>query len=758
VNPALLTVTADNTSRLYGDPNPGFTAKATGFQNSDTVSVLTGLAFSTPATVPSPVGGYAITPGGATNANYAITYVPGTLTVNKAPLTLTVANASRLYGDPDPAFHLAGATGLRNADTLAVIEQLAFTATFSSAPVGPHAIRASGTAANYDLTFMPGTLTITPAPLTAIVANASRLYGQPDPTFMLASVAGLKNGEAASVIRNLSFTGATFNTAPVGTYTIGATGTADNYAITFVPGTLTVNRAPLTISATSHRVAYGDALPVFNYTLNGLMPWDSASVIGGVALAPPTITGATPPGAYPISITTGTAQNYAITLVPGTLDITRRPYVVTADSITTVTGAIPRVLGVTAPPVMPGGPQFSFTAQATANNNSPPGTYRIVPVPSAAPGTTLSDIQRFYDYQPRPGTLTLNKPPIDPIVMNQVMNGDVQIVVTTDLPSNVTIDPKKIDFTPAPPVVASPTMVTPSIIADVVSSYGAGLKDRVAKMLDNNATELGSLKDEHWAILQAFREGKISLSDLVEGVRSDGAIRAAIMPVLAVMMMDTLQSGRPLTSAEQRLVERVSLNVNTARQIYADELTRQRNEYFVQKSADTAANQYAIKTMPDIAVTAQQAALERAIGLAAGAGGGVALGTGAIVGVNTLVSNVGARGGQAGSILGTKVTERIAQEGVKTSVRLAPRTAIGVSGAAAIIGVAVSLVIIGVEAGIMVAEDLRNQEAYNNAMARANTKVDRSLSNLDLNHAQTRVDFLTGFGMTMIETSFTPGK
>jgi hypothetical protein len=43
------------------------------------------LAFTTPATIASPPGGYAITPFGQTATNYAITYVDGVLTVTPLP-------------------------------------------------------------------------------------------------------------------------------------------------------------------------------------------------------------------------------------------------------------------------------------------------------------------------------------------------------------------------------------------------------------------------------------------------------------------------------------------------------------------------------------------------------------------------------------------------------------------------------------------------------------------------------------------------
>jgi hypothetical protein len=85
ITPAPLTVTADNQSRLVGDPNPPFTASFGGFVLGETLANLAGsLAFATPAVTGSPAGSYAITPSGLTSTNYAITHVDGVMQVTRA--------------------------------------------------------------------------------------------------------------------------------------------------------------------------------------------------------------------------------------------------------------------------------------------------------------------------------------------------------------------------------------------------------------------------------------------------------------------------------------------------------------------------------------------------------------------------------------------------------------------------------------------------------------------------------------------------
>lgn len=82
VNPASVTITADDKERYYTDPNPIFTVKYSGFVNNETESVLSSSPLvASSATISSPVGFYPITVSGATAANYTITYKPGTLNV-----------------------------------------------------------------------------------------------------------------------------------------------------------------------------------------------------------------------------------------------------------------------------------------------------------------------------------------------------------------------------------------------------------------------------------------------------------------------------------------------------------------------------------------------------------------------------------------------------------------------------------------------------------------------------------------------------
>jgi type IV secretory pathway protease TraF len=95
VNKAILTVTANNTSKVYGTANPSFTPSYSGFVNGDTSAVLSGSpTLTTAATASSPVGTYPITAavGTLSAANYTFVFTNGTLSITKATSTLSVSS------------------------------------------------------------------------------------------------------------------------------------------------------------------------------------------------------------------------------------------------------------------------------------------------------------------------------------------------------------------------------------------------------------------------------------------------------------------------------------------------------------------------------------------------------------------------------------------------------------------------------------------------------------------------------------------
>ena len=337
VGKAHLTVTADAKSKTYGDANPAFTDTISGFVNGDTSGVVSGIAaLNTTATAASPVGTYSITvaQGTLTATNYDFaTFTPGTLTVGKAHLTVTADAKSKTYGDANPAF-TATISGFVNGDTSSVVGGIAALNTTATAasPVGTYSITvAQGTltATNYDFTtFTPGTLTVGKAHLTVTADAKSKTYGDANPAFT-ATISGFVNGDTSGVVSGIAALSTTATAAsPVGTYSITVaqgTLTATNYDFaTFTPGTLTVGKAHLTVTADAKSKTYGDANPAFTDTISGFVNGDTSGVVGGIAALNTTATAASPVGTYTITVAQGTltATNYDFaTFTPGTLTI-----------------------------------------------------------------------------------------------------------------------------------------------------------------------------------------------------------------------------------------------------------------------------------------------------------------------------------------------------------------------------------------------------------------------------------------------------
>ena len=93
INPATLTVTANNTTKTQGSANPAFSSGFTGFVDGENISVLTGaLGHNTPAVTSSPAGNYAVTPFGLSATNYTITFVDGILSVTSQLIVPPVIN------------------------------------------------------------------------------------------------------------------------------------------------------------------------------------------------------------------------------------------------------------------------------------------------------------------------------------------------------------------------------------------------------------------------------------------------------------------------------------------------------------------------------------------------------------------------------------------------------------------------------------------------------------------------------------------
>lgn len=378
VNPAPLTIRADDQVKTVGGVDPTFTATYTGFVNGDTSAVVSGLVLTADHQPDSAPGDYTITPSGATAANYDITYVNGILSISDIPtLLISADDFNIIYGDAIPSL-TATFAGFVGQDDASIVSGLTLsTVAVQGSGVGVYSIVPTGASASgYEIEYRNGTLTINPALLTIAAQDASRAYGSANPSWDI-TYSGLVNGEDASVVSGLTVSTAATASSAVGDYAIAVSGaSAANYAITFTPGTLTVNPAPLILNVADASKIYADLNPTFSATASGLVLDETLDSLGTLTLST-AATQLTGIGDYAINATTaGTGfGNYEITLNPGTLTITARPVTAYANHVTRTYGdANPTVtwgLRGNAPPGMnlislidPGA--LTFTTEATA--------------------------------------------------------------------------------------------------------------------------------------------------------------------------------------------------------------------------------------------------------------------------------------------------------------------------------------------------------------------------------------------------------
>jgi len=331
----LLTVTGDDKSKTYGAADPALTYNynAANLINGDPDPFLSG-ALTAPTGAAATAGTHNITQGTVvSDIGYGITYNNGTLTVAKAPLTVTADDKSKTYGNADPALtYTVNAAQLQYTDTAAVVSGVALsTATGAAATAGTHTITAAGgTASNYTITDANGTLTVAKRDIIATGDNQSKTYGGVDPALTY-SVGG--GGLVYADTQASVFSGAL--SAPMGAAATAGTHnitqgtlavTNSNYNLTgYNNGIFTVAKAPLTVTADDKSKVQGSLNPPFTANYSGFVYSETAGALGGALDFSTPATMASPAGIYTITPFGQISSNYLITYVNGILTVSGSP-------------------------------------------------------------------------------------------------------------------------------------------------------------------------------------------------------------------------------------------------------------------------------------------------------------------------------------------------------------------------------------------------------------------------------------------------
>ena len=195
VNPKPINVVANSAAMVYADSAlPTLTYQTvTGLVNGDTMSgalATTATAYNGSAGSASNVGTYTINQGGLTAGNnYLITYTAANLTVSAADLIVTANNQTSTYGSLSVIAQTAlTSTGLRNGDYVSSANiqyngnQVIPGAINSGAYASAISIsNAAGTGVNnYNITYVPGNLTVNKAALVVTAVADGKFISQTD--------------------------------------------------------------------------------------------------------------------------------------------------------------------------------------------------------------------------------------------------------------------------------------------------------------------------------------------------------------------------------------------------------------------------------------------------------------------------------------------------------------------------------------------------------------------------------------------------
>ena len=157
------------------------------------------------------------------------------------------------------------------------------------------------------------------SPATVKVKDSSREYGDDNPTFEIET-------EGAALIGEPEIICSADKNSKVGTYEIEINkGTIKNYYVTFVPGTLTVTKAPLVVTADNYTITQGDKLPEFTANYSGFKNGEDVPVLTKQPVFSCEANEASAPGKYPITVYDVEADNYEVkSYIAGTLTVLKR--------------------------------------------------------------------------------------------------------------------------------------------------------------------------------------------------------------------------------------------------------------------------------------------------------------------------------------------------------------------------------------------------------------------------------------------------
>lgn len=303
-------------TRFYGEGNPIFEYTYEGAKLIGEPEIVCY------ATKESPVGIYPIKIGNGSIKNLFVNYIEGTLNIQRKPLDVSVGNYVKKQGDENPVFTIKYDGFVNNEDEdVLLVKPKAKTSVTKSTEPGEYPITlTNGDADNYELTYHNGKLIVLNAdPVTITAKSYIREYGVENPTLEYDAIGAMLKGSPKITCEATIY-------SPVGIYPIIIEkGSVTNYNDTYVNGTLTITKTPLSIIANNYTIKQGDELPAFEVTYSGFKNNETEAVMKKKPMISCNATSLSKPGTYEIVVKGAEAENYEINYVSGTLTITDPP-------------------------------------------------------------------------------------------------------------------------------------------------------------------------------------------------------------------------------------------------------------------------------------------------------------------------------------------------------------------------------------------------------------------------------------------------
>lgn len=244
----------------------------------------------------------------------------GTLTIARVLLTVSVDNVTKKQGDPMPSsynIHYSGFVNGEDENSLVKKATATCDATQSSAP-GTYRIKLSGAdSPNYEFDYKHGTLTVVAADAIVVTVNSHTIYyGTARPELTYKVEGGQLDGTPAISCS------ADISQPDAGTYDIKITqGSVKNYNVSFVDGTLTVKKVPLTVSVGDYTRYQGEENPAFVIGYDGFKFNQNENALIQKPVAYCDARKESEARVYIISLIGGESRNYEFEYVYGNLTV-----------------------------------------------------------------------------------------------------------------------------------------------------------------------------------------------------------------------------------------------------------------------------------------------------------------------------------------------------------------------------------------------------------------------------------------------------